>query len=494
MICPRWTPRATAALANLGGSSRQASCRHIRIPRKGEESGPRRWYSTTEGGNEDGISGPPSRQDSRPSDRTHRASSRSTAASIEEQTPHRLPQHQPKTAATRTANAAGPRRHSTDKKDAGGADDAAGETTNTAYQMWPLLKRRERAGKHGDERVANAAFAIPKPVFSPRRNVQNPKGTSDSSGFMLVIDGLSPNLSATDFYRIAPNDFSNWRSAIKKVQQQRKQDTLEPLGRYWVTFSTGEAAVSYRDRLIRLHRLNGFKLRSTSGLWESSVPSSLKVSLASPPAALAAAAAAGVVDGISDGAQPDQPGTESVAELANSFTLAPGSQAEIPIHRQRVTVRRPWAKRLAGLVESLGFGERPPVLMVDVYPPTLTAERLHQFISRDGYNRALRWKVSVPQHLQKSYAEQGSTEMHAKGARKKGEMDEQDEVASGRRKGASLKSKDREAWETVRGRFVLACADEEEARRFQQSWNQRALTTLRPEPVRYIVRTSIIHW
>lgn len=279
------------------------------------------------------------------------------------------------------------------------------------------------------------------------------------------------------------------------VQQQRKPDTLEPLGRYWVTFSTGEAAVSYRDRLIRLHRLNGFKLRSTSGLWESSVPPSLKVSLASPPAALAAAAAAaGVVDGTSDGAQPDQPGTESVVELANSFTLAPGSQAEIPIHRQRVTVRRPWAKRLAGLVESLGFGERPPVLMVDVYPPTLTAERLHQFISRDGYNRALRWKVSVPQHLQKSYSEQGSPEMHAKGARKNGEMDEKDEVASGRQKSASLKSKDREAWETVRGRFVLACADEEEARRFQQSWNQRALTTLRPEPVRYIVRTSIIHW
>jgi hypothetical protein len=331
---------------------------------------------------------------------------------------------------------------------------------------------------------------------------------------MLVIDGLSPNLNATDFYRIAPNDFSNWRNAICKgteplpvppfppwqtarltcfpVQQQRKPDTFEPLGRYWVTFSTGEAAVSYRDRLIRLHKLNGFKLRSASGLWESSVPASLQVSLASPSAG--PPAASGAADDTSDIIQSDTPGNESLVELANSFTIAPGSQDEIPILRSRVTLRRPWAKRLAGLVDNLGFGERPPVLMVDVYPPTLTAERLHQFISRDGYNRALRWKVSMPQHLHKSFLQQESPKMNVSGARKNGETDEKDEASSGRRKGASLKIKDREAWETTRGRFVLACADEEEARRFQQSWNQRALTTLRPEPVRYVVRTSIINW
>ncbi|KAK1255838.1 hypothetical protein MKX07_008097, partial [Trichoderma sp. CBMAI-0711] len=194
--------------------------------------------------------------------------------------------------------------------------------------MWPQLKRRERAGKPADEHVENPAFAIPKPVFSPRRSVQNPRGTSDSSGTMLVIDGLSPNLNATDFYRIAPNDFSNWRNAICKVQQQRKPDTLEPLGRYWVTFSTGEAAVSYRDRLIRLHKLNGFKLRSASGLWESSVPDSLKVSLASPSAGPAATASA--LDDTSDIAQLDTPGTPSLVELANSFTIAPGSQDAIP--------------------------------------------------------------------------------------------------------------------------------------------------------------------
>ncbi|UKZ74258.1 hypothetical protein TrVFT333_001920 [Trichoderma virens FT-333] len=147
---------------------------------------------------------------------------------------------------------------------------------------------------------------------------------------MLIIDGLSPNLNATDFYRIAPNDLSNWQSAIKKVQQQRKVDTLEPLGRYWVTFSTGQAAASYRDRLVRLHKLNGFKLRSASGLWESSVPSSLKVSLASPPAGPAAAAAE-----TSDAVTSDTPGTETLVDLVNTFTIAPGSQAILPMQRKR---------------------------------------------------------------------------------------------------------------------------------------------------------------
>ncbi|KAL6871398.1 hypothetical protein J3F83DRAFT_735419 [Trichoderma novae-zelandiae] len=469
MICPRWTPRATATLANLGGSSRQASCRRVLFPCRAEEPWPRRWLSTNGAGDEDGgDSGSPSRESSQSWNRLHRTSSGYTAASMKEQTRHHNPRHRTRTGATPTANAAGPQRPWVDKRDVGDDGNAAGESSHMPHQMWPQLRRRQRAGKQGDERIENAAFAIPKPVFSPRRSVQNPKGTNDSSGRMLVIDGLSPNLSATDFYRIAPNDLSNWQNAIRKVQQQRKPDTLEPLGRYWVTFGTGEAAISYRDRLVRLHKLNGFKLRSASGLWESSVPSSLKASLASASAASVAAAAA--ADETGEAAAPDMPGTESIVDVANSFTIAPGSQAALLIQRKRVVLVRPWANRLAGLVDNLGYGEQPPTLIVDVYPPTLTAEELHRFIGRDGYNRGLRWKVSMPQHLQKI------------------------EAALGRQKQASSQVKDREAWETMRGRFVLACADEEEARRFQQSWNQRALTTLQPEPARYMVRASIINW
>ncbi|KAH6607211.1 hypothetical protein Trco_003524 [Trichoderma cornu-damae] len=409
MIRPRWSPRATATLANLGGGSR-----------------PARRLMTGGGSDEHGFTGPPLREALQPSSEA------------------------------RQASPPGP---------------AAAPTTGQASHPLPRRRARPAAAAAVDGR--ESSLWISNPMFPPRQNVQNPKGTADSSLLMLVIDGLSPNIVATDFYRIAPNDLSGWQSAIKKVQQQRNPDTLEPLGRYLVTFGSGQAAASYRDRLVRLHKLNGFKLRSASGLWESSVPLSLRGSLASPPA----------VAEPGDAAASDVPGAGGVVDLANAFTLAPGSRAVLAVQRKRVTVARPWAKRLAGLVEHLGYGERPPVLMVEVYPPTLTAQELHRFICRDGQNRGLRWQVSTPQHLETNSPEPARAKAEAKAAGREGEP-----------QNPSFELDDRDTREKTRGRFVLACSDEAEARRFQQSWNRRALAALRPRPARYIVGASIIHW
>ncbi|EHK42825.1 hypothetical protein TRIATDRAFT_300860 [Trichoderma atroviride IMI 206040] len=325
---------------------------------------------------------------------------------------------------------------------------------------------------------------------------------------MLVIDGLSCNLNAADFYRIAPNDLSDWQSVIKKVQMQRNLDSFEPLGRYLLTFSTAQAAASYRDRLVRLHKLNGFKLRSASGLWESSVPAALKVSLTSPLAAAAATTTtmgttkvAAVTETIGDAVAPSDspPSTESVVDLANSFTLAPGSQDTLSVQRRKVTLARPWAKRLASMVENLGFGELPHVLMLEVYPPTLSAGELNQFIRRDGESRGLRWPVSAPQHLRmNSSLQQAPTRTRGSRTRDvdQGEAKDEDGQAAPnqQQQGPSFKFNDRETEEKLKGRFVLACTDEAEARRFQQSWNNRVLTTLRPQPARYVVYASIINW
>ncbi|KAL9488178.1 hypothetical protein ACSS6W_000455 [Trichoderma asperelloides] len=378
-----------------------------------------------------------------------------------------------------------------------------GSNRASSGDYWPQLQRRERAQRRadGNDGAINAALAIPKPasIFAPRRNVQNPQGTKDSSLVMLVIDGLSSNLNAADFYRIAPNDLSNWQSVIKKVQIQRTPDSFEPLGRYLLTFGSAQAAASYRDRLVRLHKLNGFKLRSASGLWESSVPAALKVSLTSPSAAAAATAAATVTETISDAnvSSSDLPSsTESVVDLANSFTIAPGSLESLPVQRRKVALARPWAKRLAGMVENLGFGEVPHVLMLEVYPPTLSAGELHQFIRQDGESRGLRWPISAPQHLKMNIPEQAPT--RTRGTSTKGvdedEEDKDDETASSKQLSPSFKLNDRDTEEKLKGRFVLACTDGAEARRFQQSWNNRALTTLRPQPARYIVYASIINW
>ncbi|KAL7788721.1 hypothetical protein V8C37DRAFT_387837 [Trichoderma ceciliae] len=489
MICPRWTPRTTATLACLSGSSRQGSSSR-QIPVRYGDSELKRGFSTSRGDDEDGSAGPPSREPPQPFHNAQQPSSRPTQTFF----PLLRRRTRPATAGDTSmdwpkSSTDRPPRYWTGR----GGSDAESESSATSPRGWLQLRRRARGGRQGDEGVGNAALAISKLMFPPRQNVQNPQGTKDSSQIMLVIDGLSPNLSATDFYRLTPNDLSDWQSAIRKVQLQRNPHTLEPLGRYLVTFSTAQAAATYRDRLVQLHKLNGFKLRSASGLWESSVPLSLKVSLASASAAASAASAAATE--ARDEAVSDVPTTEGVADLVDTFTIAPGSQAVLPVQRKRVLLLRPWAKRLAGLVENLGYGERPSILMVEIYPPTLTAEELHRFIRRDGRNRGLGWRVSIPLHLKMNSPEQGFAKVRGKEAYKR-EMDKHnhDEVALDKRQSPSFTLNDRETWEKLKGRFVFACADEAEARRFQQSWNHRALITLGPQPARYVVHASIINW
>ncbi|UKZ60792.1 uncharacterized protein TrAtP1_002063 [Trichoderma atroviride] len=487
MISPRWTPRATATVANLCGSSRQIPCPC------------RRSFGTTRNdGNQDGSETNRRRTYSRPT--------------LKGEPPHRTRRVEAQSNGPRVEAYRRPRRHQADsRKNDGRIED--GDANSSSGDYWPQLQRRERAKRRADDGgggAANAALAIPTPasVFAPRLNVQNPQGTKESSLVMLVIDGLSCNLNAADFYRIAPNDLSDWQSVIKKVQMQRNLDSFEPLGRYLLTFSTAQAAASYRDRLVRLHKLNGFKLRSASGLWESSVPAALKVSLTSPLAAAAATTTtmgttkvAAVTETIGDAVAPSDspPSTESVVDLANSFTLAPGSQDTLSVQRRKVTLARPWAKRLASMVENLGFGELPHVLMLEVYPPTLSAGELNQFIRRDGESRGLRWPVSAPQHLRmNSSLQQAPTRTRGSRTRDvdQGEAKDEDGQAAPnqQQQGPSFKFNDRETEEKLKGRFVLACTDEAEARRFQQSWNNRVLTTLRPQPARYVVYASIINW
>ncbi|KAK4077477.1 uncharacterized protein Triagg1_3809 [Trichoderma aggressivum f. europaeum] len=499
MICPRWTPRATATLANLGDCSRQCSSRHALRPSKEAGSRPRRGFSTIGGSSGDGSSDSPPRETLQFLKNAQRTPPRHTAASTSASTSNPLPRRRTWTPAASLADAAGldrrprnqpktgeARRPRVGGRDQGGSSGGVeDEPQDTPRLEWPQLQRRARGGKQYGH-AWDSGVTTPKNPFSRRQSIQNPRGTKESSLVMLVIDGMSPNLNAADFYRITPNDLSDWQSVIKKVQQQRKVDTLEPLGRYWVTFSSGEAAASYRDRLVRLHKLNGFKLRSASGLWESSVPSSLKVSLAAPSAAAAAAET-------SDALTSDTRSTETLVDLVNTFTIAPGSQALLPIQRRKVSLLRPWTNRLAGLVENLGYGERPPTLMVDIYPPTLSAQELHQFIRQDGQNRGLRWQVSLPQHLKTSGSQRGWAKTNR--TREGSWNDEVDELeGEDKRRNPFFWRNDRETLEKLKGRFILACADETEARRFQQSWNRRTLTTLQPEPARYLVHASIIKW
>ncbi|KYK59198.1 hypothetical protein DCS_00328 [Drechmeria coniospora] len=309
-----------------------------------------------------------------------------------------------------------------------------------------------------------------KAAFAPTslRSPDAATARKRDSRVMLILHGLSPNLNASDFYRLAPNDLSDWRSVIKQgmpplptVQQQRNPSTLEPLGRYHVSFSTAQAAISYRDRLVRLHRLARHKLSAPNDLWESSIPAHLKSSAGADPA----------------------------AEL-EAFTLVPASQPTVDVDRKRVSTRNAWAKGLADRVGGLGYGDKPPVVLLDVYPPTLSADDLSRFIREDGIERDCEWELSPPQHL-------ASPGIH-------GRPEEGCGAGSGfgsvtKDVPSSSEYRDFDTMEKRRSRFVVACATEEEARRFHRHWNERELIIEggdedRRGVAKCIVHASIINW
>ncbi|KAG6021368.1 hypothetical protein E4U41_002502, partial [Claviceps citrina] len=170
-----------------------------------------------------------------------------------------------------------------------------------ATPSWPLLKRRSRTGSDSlieylksrqdpAPAPAPARAKAPEPAPAPRPAPAPAPTTPDAAPpngaaaptdqrdprVMLSLRGLSPSLKPSDFYRLAPSDLSSWQSVITKIEQQRDPITLEPLGQYHISFATAPAAISYRDRLLRLHRLSHHRLTHAHGLWESLVPLHLR--------------------------------------------------------------------------------------------------------------------------------------------------------------------------------------------------------------------------
>ena len=85
---------------------------------------------------------------------------------------------------------------------------------------WPLLRRKpsrqnsaQESGMGPDGHLADesAAVAIDETV---RPNLRDPAGSLRGTG--LSVCGLSPNLAASDFYRLAATELSKWQSTITK--------------------------------------------------------------------------------------------------------------------------------------------------------------------------------------------------------------------------------------------------------------------------------------
>ncbi|PHH84675.1 hypothetical protein CDD83_1569 [Cordyceps sp. RAO-2017] len=211
-------------------------------------------------------------------------------------------------------------------------------------------------------------------------------------------------------------------------------ETLEPFGRYHISFTSAAAAAAYRDALVRLHRLSRVRLLSPTGLWQSCVP----------PALLSPA------------------GDDPAAEL-EAFTVAPASRRALTVDRRRVAVGRPWVQRLARLVARHPHkDDRPPAVLLRLYPPTLAAHDLYRYIRESGSARRLHWRVSAPMTL----------DSDDRAAPDRAEEDDEDDKC--------------------KGRFVVVCNTKNEARRFHQFWNQRTL--VKEGRQSNVVHTSIISW
>ncbi|KAG5941285.1 hypothetical protein E4U53_007436 [Claviceps sorghi] len=311
---------------------------------------------------------------------------------------------------------------------------------------WPHFQRRSHPKRSlglsegQNDRYTTAAATSTVPDAEPRQEPRDPR-------VMLILRGLSPSLVASDFYRLAPSDLSSWQSAIKKIQQQRDATTLEPTGQYNLSFFTGPAAMSYRDRLLRLHRLAHHRLANPHGLWESLVPLHLR-----SPA-----------------------GDDPAAEL-EGFTVTSGSpsHAALDVQRRRVANKDTWSRDVARVTAGLGYGEKPPVVLVRVYPPTVTTDRLAAWIREDGLSRGCEWEVRPVSWS--SHGDEAEGDGPARGAH-------------GRGVNVNPQS-------TSTGRFIVACASDVEARRFHRCWNQRVLPA-GPETTstaRSLVHASIINW
>ncbi|KAK2591101.1 hypothetical protein QQS21_011212 [Conoideocrella luteorostrata] len=271
---------------------------------------------------------------------------------------------------------------------------------------------------------------------------------------MLILQELSPNLNASDFYRLAPSDLSSWQSVIKKVQQQRNPTTLEPLGRYHISFSTATAAISYRDRLLRLHKLAHHKLDTSNGLWESSVPAHLR-----------------------------SPAGDDPASELEGFTVTSGSAKTIEVQRRRVSLKHKWTKHLKEIVEKFEYGDKPPIVLVQIYPPTVMAGEFGRLVREDGISRGCEWKMCEPQELQQPIW--GARDQVA---------DVGNEINSGT---MEIQQKMINTQEKLKCQFVMICADDAEARRFHRHWNQRPLHQGVQEDTkckRNVVHASIINW
>ncbi|KAF4994436.1 hypothetical protein FGRMN_5766 [Fusarium graminum] len=246
-----------------------------------------------------------------------------------------------------------------------------------------------------------------------------------SGKHMLTIDGLPTSLRAADFHRLAADTLSGWGNLISEVRQERDPWTMEPLGKYHITFSSSGAASLYRDKFERILRIAQFKSRSNSDLWASKVPPML----------------------LDAGRDP--------ASHLERFAILPGSyQGQPQVRHGRVKGKMAWQHVMDSVVAKSSAKTRPSAVLIQLPQAPLSVAELKAIIRQDGVDSGYRWKADVLFHLSETLSLREGMFKNTTRVPLRDDVDFRHKHSS---------------------RFVMICENPETAWRFIRSWNQRIL-------------------
>ncbi|KAG0650558.1 hypothetical protein D0Z07_3262, partial [Hyphodiscus hymeniophilus] len=241
---------------------------------------------------------------------------------------------------------------------------------------------------------------------------------------VLVLRCASKTLEESDFFRLGSKGqhIEGWTSGILNVIQCRDTITLEPLGHYYLVFSSEAAALAYLDHTLRLHTLSKTHV---SGVSSFPIPSKFL-----------------------------RPG-EDIKKVLRGYSLVPG-QSRLSLR----LLNRPYSPKVTQLLSDGGpaavarqktKSEHMVLFSVDL--GRITHFDIRHAISNDGRRRNLHWslKNGGENAIFKINSDIQNTDSH------------------------DPATENRQSRRSVRGpaRYILSFKDTHEARRFVREWHRR---------------------
>lgn len=315
------------------------------------------------------------------------------------------------------------------------------------------------------------------PLLSYYEDSSHHPEAASAQNCTIVLNATSKYLTESDFYRVGAGRATHvegWVGGITKVIQARDPDTLDPLGRYYVTFETTAAAAAWREEVKRLWRLSR---EHTPGIIRTrAIEDTADFEMVSPS--------------ITTSAQTRRSGgvheteIEAIRREVEGFTLIPPG---LPwdLETAKYTAEEQAMEYAGSLVEKLCRKAKTKFLVkVVVAGGRINPETLRTAIRDDGVQRGLAWRIkNLEARVDderwgiKPFGKSGlKTQAENSVADTNAEVQEAEAVDEQQQKhpGAVVNRPPDEARSYYR--FLVPFPDEAEARRFVRNWHRRELS------------------